>query len=244
MSNISKHKSTGDTTVLGAILLGVAVLIMLIGLAFASFFSRATGDKSTGGRSYSLTDASVTSGEASGEKYSCSDVTKVPKAYMPWVKEAAKKYLGGDEALVIAIVSVENNSWNPKSISSTGAVGIGQFVAKTASQYKIKPWDPFFGMRIIKVPRADNVKYRVTKAEKESFRVKYADSGRLQPGPSIMALALHFHILMKNNNADIKNTYAKYYHTYGDDGSQKALADSVAEKLYNNYLKIKASGCK
>src|SRR3989344_4033352 len=48
--------------------------------------------------------------------------------------QAAERYLGGDEAALIAVISVEAPRFDRTAISGTGAVGLGQFVVPKGPQ--------------------------------------------------------------------------------------------------------------
>ena len=82
----------------------------------------------------------------------------------------------------------------------------------------------------------------MTSAERQFFRANFSYSGRFQPGPSIAAIAEHLSVLLRNNGPDLGFVYAKYYHGYGNDGSQKDLATTVGQRLVSNYNKLKNGG--
>ncbi|HUD21114.1 MAG TPA: transglycosylase SLT domain-containing protein [Candidatus Saccharimonadales bacterium] len=224
----------GDATIIALIVLGVAFLFFVVALAMLGL-RPTSGTKDDFGRS----DTNLA---LSGQAYNCSGVTTVPKEYMPYVKTAADRYLGGDQVLLISLVSIESG-WHPKSISSAGATGLGQFLASTASGYTGKG-NPFYSLNIYNIFHVLSVS-SITQSVRQAFlsSPRYSRDGRLQPEPSIFAAAKYFGDHMKKASTDIPTTYAKYYHG-GKTASQKAEAQAGAQHLVDTYNKIvNGGGC-
>ncbi|MEK9167674.1 MAG: transglycosylase SLT domain-containing protein [Patescibacteria group bacterium] len=178
----------------------------------------------------------------------CGNGTSVPPIFLPAIKQAAARYLGGDEAIIIAIIDHES-SFDSKAMSKSGAVGIGQFVAQTAQRIKdktVNKGDVFKGLDIITVPRADKSKERtVTPAERATFLKDHADSGRLQPVPSIMAVAYEIGRGLEAQKGNLRDAYAINYHTLGKNGEHKTVAYATADKIVKTYEDLKKNGgCK
>jgi hypothetical protein len=181
------------------------------------------------------------------EPVDCGNGTSVPRIYLPIIKQAAKQYLGGDEAALIAVISIEAPGFRRDAISGTGAVGLGQFVVPRGPDGEQSLSKYYFQNLLIKrVPRA---KYpTVTPAEKESFRQTYPNEGRLQPSPSIFASA---HLLGNaiKKHGDLHKGYAEGYNGstavragYGGRMEKEVASDRVIE-VYNN-LRKPGGGCK
>lgn len=65
----------------------------------------------------------------------CSGVASLTPEQYQWVKDAAGKYLGGDEAALISVIQVESG-WNAQAQNSTSsASGLGQFITSTAKGF-------------------------------------------------------------------------------------------------------------
>lgn len=161
---------------------------------------------------------------------------KIPKIYLPVIKQAAARYLDGDEAKLIAVISFESD-FSAADISNTGAVGLGQWVVDD------KTWDaqkngPFKGLLIKVVPRVDRL--HITETEKQSFRVTYPQEGRLQPEPNILATAYDLKKDLKLKNGDFRLAYAEVYNA---EGAPKQYQN--ADKMMAIYNKITGDGgCK
>ncbi len=165
--------------------------------------------------------------------------TSVPKIYLPVIKQAAKRFLGGDEAMIISLISIESN-FRPQAMSGTGAVGIAQFTAPTARG--TQEAGLFKGMTIITVPRADKSSKRlVTAAEQQSFLLTYPNSGRLYPNPSIEAAAYKISFAVKKYGS-LREGYAQGYHTIGKNGEHQTAAYAGADRLMAIYNRIRAGG--
>jgi hypothetical protein len=171
----------------------------------------------------------------------CGAGTNVPQIYLPVIKQASDRYLGGDTAILIAVMNHES-TFNPKAISDTGAVGIGQLTADTARRIQ-RTSKEFKELLIVTVPRADkSSKHSVTSAEKTTFLQTHPDSGRLQPVPSIMWMAFEIKRGLDLQGGKLRDAYAINYHTLGDD---KEAVYATADKIVKTYNDIKtAGGCK
>lgn len=74
-------------------------------------------------------------------KYDPSGLKNVPPQYADMVASASAKY-GVDPAIVSAIIEVESG-WNPEAYNeSSGASGLGQFLASTAREEGVDPFNP------------------------------------------------------------------------------------------------------
>lgn len=60
--------------------------------------------------------------------------------YSRWINQAAAKY-GIDPALVAAVIKQESD-FDPKAVSSAGAIGLGQLMPATARELGVDPWNP------------------------------------------------------------------------------------------------------
>lgn len=169
----------------------------------------------------------------------------VPTVYLTYIKQYANRYLGGDYAVIIAVIERESG-FNPKDISNSGAVGIAQFVGPTAQGLKDdteKNIALFKGLTITVVPRADKSdKHFVTPAEKAAFLQNFPLSGRLHPLPSIEALAYKMKNALKVQGGNLREAYAINYHTIGKKGEHKAAAYAAADKIVATYNKINDGG--
>ncbi|MDP3993249.1 MAG: hypothetical protein Q8Q05_03520 [bacterium] len=258
LGNLSIFRLFGDSVICNsdkrpgnAIIAIVIAVFALIFFAFAIVYYVVFGQqmqmaKSIGEFLFGGGGSAQASPSAAMEPVDCGNGTTVPRIYLPIIKQAAKQYLGGDEAALIALISIEAPGFRRDAISRTGAVGLGQFVAPTAQG--IQKDGLFRGLKIIVVPRADkSKKRRVTPAEMDSFRQVYPHEGRLQPNPSIFASAYYFSNALRNNGGNIGKAYAEGYN-----GSTEIQANGKMEKenaadrvveVYNN-LKKPGGGCK
>jgi hypothetical protein len=166
-----------------------------------------------------------------GAGYDCSGVAQVPAEYMPWVKDAAAKYLGGDEAALISLIQVESG-WNAKASSgSSSAAGLGQFISKTA-----RGFPEFVG---------GNDKHGKTWPAGQVYDNPDTNSGdaRFDPERSIYATA---HLLsgMIGKYGNFGDAYEKGYHG-GSTPDQIAEAKKARGKLDDIYNTLtKNGGCK
>ncbi len=125
-----RNKKSKKSFALGCFLVALAILILLLLIIAAGIAARINGaigenvfDRSSTNNG-SATNASQTD---------CSKVANVPVQYKAWVADAASKWLGGDQAALIALIQIESG-WRPdaKAPGST-AGGLGQFLASTAA---------------------------------------------------------------------------------------------------------------
>lgn len=227
-----RQRGSAGTAV--AIVVAILALVFLgLGLAILQNWNLATILKAGVEGPYQ-TDGTQSKLAPVGEMIDCSG-TKVPKRYLPWVKEGANRWVGGDQAALIAVITFESAGWQEKAISNTGAVGLGQFIAATA-----RTKQEFKGLKIITVPRADKSKVRrVTDAEKNVFRTTYPYSGRLQPGPSILASAEYLKYALAAQGGDLYKAYLKVYNNETPPNTK--AADRVVA-IYNSLKD--GGGCK
>ncbi|MDO8513634.1 MAG: D-alanyl-D-alanine carboxypeptidase family protein [bacterium] len=159
---------------------------------------------------------------AYNDQVDCSGVANVPSKYMSWVKDAASKYLGGDDALLIALVQNESG-WDPhaKNISSsTHAVGLGQFQPGSA-----RGWPEFVG--------GDDKHGMVWPTGKVYDGMPPADDTRFDAKRSIYAAAHYLSSTAKLHNGDYFMGYEKNYHG----GSYGATARKKMEEYYAKVRK-------
>lgn len=238
-----------------AIVAIVVAALALIFFAFAIVYYVVFGQqmqmaKSIGEFLFGGGGSAQASPSAAMEPVDCGNGTTVPRIYLPVIKQAAKQYLGGDEAALIAVISIEAPGFDRTAISGTGAVGLGQFVVpgeKSGGAAGLSK-NFFQNLPITVVPRADKSKVRrVTPAEKEAFRQNYPQSGRLQPSPSIFASAHLLSIALKNNGGDLRKAYAEGYngstHLQANGRMEKENAGDRVAVVYDN-LRKPGGGCK
>lgn len=167
---------------------------------------------------------------ANGNTLDCSGAASVPADYMPWVKDAAKKYLKGDEALLIAVIQQESG-WNPteKNINEdkskgviTHAVGLGQFQPRTA-----KEWPEFAG--------GDDKNGTAWPAGVIYDGVPPSNDARFDPKRSIYAVAHYLYTSAKSQGGDYFLGYEKVYHG-------GASGPAARQTLETKYATIK-KGC-
>lgn len=236
-SEIRKFRAKPGNAIVAIVIAVFAFIFFAFAIVYFVFAQPMRIAKSIGELLFGGGGSAQAAQSAAFEPVDCSG-TSVPKIYLPVIKHSAQRFLGGDEAIMIALISVESN-FHPKDISDTGAVGIAQFTGPTAQG--IKSAGMFKGLEIVTVPRANFP--TVTTAEKLSFLTTYPNEGRLQPNPSIEASAYKIGFAIKKYG-DLKEGYAQGYHRFSND-AQKADAYSAAEKLVKIYIKIKADGgCK
>lgn len=183
------------------------------------------------------------------EPIDCSGA-KIPKIYLPDIKQASKVFLKGNEAALLAVLDIESK-YRADAISGTGAVGLGQFVADTA--IGVQSAGLFRGLTIKVVPRADKVNKTVTEPEKQIFRQTYGIhgssgifEGRLQPSPSIFASAYYLKNALKDHGNDLHAAYAEGYNRSKKVQSNgKMEKENAADRVVAVYNKINSDGgCK
>lgn len=238
----------------------IAIVVGVLALIFFTFaivyyavygilpsMAKSAGEALFGGSASAQNTSSVAL-----ETVDCAKVAKVPTIYLPYIKQFAKVYLKGDEAVIIAVIKHESN-FRANAISNTGAVGIGQFVAPTAQGLQDSA-GLFKGLTITVVPRADKSDERkVTPAEKVAFLQNELtrDSGRLHPEPSIEALAYKMKNALKAQDGNLREAYAKGYHGWRknkdgtDNAGDKTAAYAAADEIVKTYKTITdGGGCK
>jgi len=122
-----KHHAAIGIAIAVVVLAIVGIIILLSSLAMIGDRTGAASDKGMIGKKNG-------SSSTNGPKVDCSNAVSFNQEYYPWVKDAAEKYLGGDEAALIALIQVES-SWNPQATYGGHASGLGQFIASTARGY-------------------------------------------------------------------------------------------------------------
>jgi cell wall-associated NlpC family hydrolase len=172
-----------------------------------------------------------------GSAVDCSGVASVPANYKPWVKEAADKWLGGDEAALIALIQVES-AWKATAKNSTSsATGLGQFTYGTASGVwngrKVGKGMPEFiggsdgrgrtwSAGVVTNPASDN-------------------DARLDPERAIFATA-HLFSTQLARYGNVREAYERGYHTYSN-AEQERAAKAAGARLQGIYDKIRQEGC-
>ena len=156
---------------------------------------------------------------------------------MPWVQDAANKYLRGDQAALIALIRIESG-WNPNITNNGGATGLGQFMYSTAkgmsffiggSDKKGMSWEP------------GNVYPNST---------NHPNDARFDPKRSIYATANLLGYHLAKYNWDLRTAYIEGYHSYDRNdpvkkAKQKAEAMHGADNLMKVYGQlVKSGGCK
>lgn len=225
MSEQAPQKKDNGTLELIAIILGFVMLIP----SFV-FFASTTSDKNT--RIGENAGSFNAPGGGATSTVSCGEGTSVPAAMMPWVKDAAQKWIGGDEAALIALIDIES-SWNPKAANSASrAAGLGQFMPSTArgmpefrggSDGKGRTW-PSGGKITDDKPASD------------------PDDVRFDPERSVYAVAHNMNIGKFPAERSLREMYMIHYHTYRN-AEQEAAASAGADKLLRRYSEIKDKHC-
>jgi hypothetical protein len=148
-------------------------------------------------------------------------------SYQPWITDAANKYLGGDQAALISMISVES-SWNPNATYQGHATGLGQFEPGTAGSY------PEF------VGGDDKHGTVWPSGTVYNPSTGHPDDARFDPKRSIYASA---HLLsgMIGKYGDLETAYEKGYHTYTN-AQQEADAKTAGAKLMKTYGDLKNGG--
>jgi len=148
--------------------------------------------------------------------------------YLPWVADAAGKYLKGDQAILIALIQTES-SWDPKAGAGTSsAAGLGQFISSTARGYK-----EFTGGQIDGITWAPGKVYDNPDSN--------SDDARFDPKRSIYAAGRKFGNDMKRYGDNPVEAYMRGYHTYKND-QQKAEAQKGADRMMAAYTKLRTDG--
>jgi hypothetical protein len=164
----------------------------------------------------------------------CSGVTNIKAEYLPWIKDAAAKWLGGDEAALIALIQIES-AWNPKAVPRSkdggllsSAKGFGQFLTGTANERpEFKGGNDGTGRFWSAGTISDG---------------DDPDDARYDPERSIYATAHYLGELMKlpSNHHDIGLTYYNNYHGGHNEEGRKGR-----ERLEKVYAELKSGGgCK
>lgn len=218
-SKFFHHKSPASALILGAIIIlaviGFFVIIVGIGL-----MSELTGNNSGGPQT------------SNSGQIDCSGVAKLTPENYQYVKDAASKYLKGDEAALVSLIQIESG-WSVIAHNDSSASGLGQFVDSTA-----KGWPEFVGgddKHGIVWPAGtiyDNPKPAV-----------HPDDARYDAKRSIYASAHYLGGLIKKYGG-LQDAYVKGYHG-GSTPNQIAAAQAAGQKLmiaYNDL--IKGGGCK
>lgn len=158
------------------------------------------------------------------------DYVKDPQ-YLVWVKDAASKYLGGDEAILVALIQTES-SWNPKNGAPTSSArGLGQFIDGSA-----RGWPELTG--------GDDKHGLIWPGgkiyDKPTFE-SHPDDARYDAKRSIYAAAHYFGLSMERYNNDPVQAYMKGYHTFKND-AQEAEAKKGSDRMMETYNKLTNSG--
>lgn len=161
----------------------------------------------------------------------CVNVDYVPAQYLPFVAEAAGKYLNGDQPALIALIQIES-SWDPNSANkNSSAAGLGQFINGTARDFP-----EFVG--------GDDKHGIVWPAGKVYDQPsQHPDDARFDAKRSIFAAA---HLLsghMKAHKNDLWEAYYRGYHGFSNDAQEKE-SRAGADRLRKTYEELKnGPGC-
>ena len=193
----------------------IGVAIMALGIITANIFR---GEK--------VANALFGGGSGGASSVNCANVANVKSEYMEWVKDAAQKWLGGDEAALIAVIQHES-TWNPKARNDSGATGLGQFLPGTAKGMK-----EYVG--------GDDGKGTFW-PKGEVLPGNNPDDARYDPKRAIYATA-HYLSLGIQRHGGLVNGYELGYHTHGSDGSQAPNARKARAHVEEIYNKLKNGG--
>jgi len=155
-----------------------------------------------------------------------------------WVKDAAAKYLNGNEAALIAVIQHESgwgaDAQNPKS----SAAGLGQFITSTA---RSSSYPMFNG------GAAAGIQW--TKGTLYDKPYGHPDDARYDAKRSIYAAAKLLGWSMESQHGDVGLAYIEHYHGYCKKNTttcanQKKEAINGAKDVVAIYDKIRNNGCK
>jgi hypothetical protein len=196
------------------LIVGFSAIILMVG--FFGIFGYLTGN-SFGGQ-----------GVRGSNQVDCSGVATLTNEQYQWVKDASGKYLGGDEAALIALIQIESG-WNPNAQNpSSSAAGLGQFVTDTARGFpEFTGGDDKHGT----VWPAGNV---------YDDPSSHPDDARFDAKRSIYATA---HLLggMIQKYGSLGEAYEKGYHG-GNTPEQIAEAKKGRQRLEEMYQKLLNNG--
>ena len=213
------------------IAIGIVALLILVTFVAAAVFVGSR--KGAGSDGKLVTDAN--NPNYSGDKVDCSGL-KFNSTYYPWVKDAAAKYIGGDEAALIAMIQIESG-WDPTAANPTSsAAGLGQFLTSSA-----KGWPEFTG---------GDDKHGTTWPAGTLYDQPrgHSDDARFEAKRSIYAAAHYVGGLMTRYGS-VGAAYQEGYHGYcknmsnPDCQSQLAAAKSARVKLEKYYNDLKSGSC-
>ncbi len=166
----------------------------------------------------------------------CPELSQVPQAYRQWVKEAADRWLHGDQAALIALISTESG-WDrraapPAQYNSTAA-GLGQFLTSTAQGR------PEFagGSDGTETWSAGQINQW---AVGQQHNPKYANDARYDPRRAIFAAAHYFSGPYNEYHGNITNAYAYGYHRGANSKNPnlRNAAFTAGNRLNQKYLRI------
>ena len=122
----------------------------------------------------------------------------VREEYLPWIDDAAAKYLQGDRAILIALIQIES-SWDSHNYyrGNGSAAGLGQFVYGTATGYK----EFTGGKDSIGIEWLEGKLYNAKPTRYED----HPDDARFDPKRSIYATAHKFGGHLASNGNDPAN---------------------------------------
>lgn len=220
-ATVEKHKST---VVVGLVIFFVIIMLLFtMSISFASF-----------GKGQGELGANGLPAGGSGSTVSCSGVANVKPEYMPWVADAANKYLKGDQAALISIIQIES-SWNPNATHGGNATGLGQFTYTTAKGM------PFF------IGGTDKMGMTWDPGNVYPNSLGHSNDTRFDPKRSIYATANLLGHHMSNNDWDLRTAYIEGYHSYDrkdpvKGAKQKKEAMRGADRLMAVYDGLKSGG--
>lgn len=206
-------------TLLIGIVIAIVIFLFLLPVMIISFASFGKGQGELGANGLPT--------NGSGGTVSCSGVANVKPEYMPWVTDAANKYLNGDEAALISLIQVES-SWNPNATNKGNASGLGQFVYTTA-----------VGMSYF-VGGKDRIGMTWDPANVYKNSIEHSNDARFDPKRSIYASANYLGDKMQKYG-DLRTAYEKGYHSYAAGYAVAHRAGDRLMEIYNGL--ISGGGC-
>lgn len=171
-----------------------------------------------------------------------------------YIKEAADKYLGGEQARLIALLATESAGFDPNSYNAgSGAAGLGQFLSSTAMDGRFINHFQAGGGRVYPVSEAANHR----PGPGEAFDITKHDA-RFEPQRMIMAVAHKLSLDLNdqrtlraiaqnpdNEDFHFEQAYIEAYHTHNNSdpntGQYKEALEGAA-RMMDYYHKLMVAG--
>lgn len=206
----------------------VIILIILVFVGSAAFIGSQKGSGS---------DGTVVGGTGgTGDVVNCAG-TNIDARYYEFVKDAAARWLGGDEAALIAIVQIESgwrvDARNPNS----NATGLGQFITSSA-----RDWPEFVGG----YDGPKNTGKFWNGGQIYDDPSAHSDDARFDPERSVYATA-HYLSGMLQKYGSLGAAYEEGYHGYCKTGAaacqkQQDEAKDGRQRLEKEYSDLRSGG--